>query len=55
MVNRYLYWHHTNLRAGEALIFVDVIAPVLGISLPPEKVALAGDTFLRSLSTLVAN
>ena len=35
MVNRYLHWHHTNLRAGEALIFVNVIAPVLGISVPP--------------------
>lgn len=52
MVDRYLHWHHTNLRVGEALIFADIIAPAMGISVPPEKVALPRNTFLKSLATM---
>ena len=52
MVNRYLHWHHSNLRAGEALIFADVIAPALGLSTNPEQASLAQDTFLKSLNML---
>lgn len=50
MVNCYLHWHHTNLRAGEALIFVDCSCP-RDFSASREG-STSGDTFLRSLSTL---
>jgi glutathione S-transferase len=52
MVDRYLHWHHSNLRVGEALIFANVIAPALGLSINLEQVSLAQDTFLKSLSML---
>lgn len=52
MVDRYLHWHHSNLRVGEALIFSDIIAPAMGISIPTEAVAMSSDIFHKSLDQL---
>ena len=54
LVDRYLHWHHGNLRKAGTVVFAKVYAPMIGASVPEAIVEEAEETRLKAFAQLEA-